>query len=476
MGIPIKNNHSPMRFKRRFYDATVNFKGISKHRIMMSILIGLGTAFSIYGGFYVLRETFRVMSLGFGYLPIIVIETNRDFYNLFFASLSLILGNSIAIAFLFSRPQSVFSRRNIKRHRIINDQVALNGAFMFWFGKIGLMFGIMSINFLDFPYLSYLYVPFILLVMVMYLETWKTLITVLGRRKYKWLAIHFTSLAILAFGLSEIDIVDYKTIDESFQKEYSNIELPVGLFYDNDRSYYRGQEVNYKLTLDSNGNLLIVNGEGKQMALNQLREDVREHRNTLREDFAYELTVVLSADKDIDLRHIKEFEAELYAVNQVKIRYLIHNPNTLNQRFVSRSFGRRLPPSTLDFKKPTDVSLPSAPWPEFKATYKDTVRVDVSSKIKFDEEFVTDAQLVARFQKRINEETGFEYRYSKSATYQDYITVLSAHFKAVQNIRQSKASKGFDISKEKYRFTEEQKKELWELKEKYHVLIIEKIN
>ncbi len=465
-----------MKFKRRFYDTEVNFKGVSKQRLVLSILVGICSAFAIYSGFYVLRETFRVMSFG---APNIVSEANRDFYNLFFASLSVILGNSIAIAFLLSSPQSILSRRNIKRHSIINDQVALNGTFMFWFGKIGLVLGVLSTNYLDFPYLPYFQIPFILLIGVMYLETWKTLLIVLGKRKYKWFAIHFVSLAILAFGLSKINVVDYKSMDESALNEYSNYEFPVSLFYDNERDYYGRYEVNFTLTSDSNGDLLIINGDGKRIYLNQVGSDVSKYKNYVREDAISKLTVVLFADKDIELKHIKYFEAELFIYNQLKIRYLIHNPNTVNQRFVNRSFERSLLPFTLDFMKATDIPLPPPPphlWTEFEAVYTDTVRVDVGNKVKFDEAFVTNNLLISRFEELINADTGFEYYFSKNATYQDYITVLSAHFKAANNVRQDNASKGFDISKDRYRFTEEQKRELWELKEKYPILAIDKIN
>jgi hypothetical protein len=104
-----------MKLKRRFYDSKVNFKNITHERLILGIVIGLASAFTIYSFFYVVRETFRVMSGGIRYSQFIYIvsETNRNFYNLFFASMSLIFGNSIAINFILSKPQNIFSRNDL---------------------------------------------------------------------------------------------------------------------------------------------------------------------------------------------------------------------------------------------------------------------------------------------------------------------------------------------------------------------------
>lgn len=88
-----------MKLKRRFYDDSINFDNLSVKRLVLGIVIGLVSAFTAYSFFYVLRETFRVfsfgtMNYGFQNSQNIISETNRNFYNLFFAGLSLILGNS----------------------------------------------------------------------------------------------------------------------------------------------------------------------------------------------------------------------------------------------------------------------------------------------------------------------------------------------------------------------------------------------
>ena len=143
-----------MKFNRRFYNSKINFNSISRKRIVLSILLSLISALVIYSFFYVFRENFRMMNLDFENRPIIISEVNRNFHNLFFATISLIFGNSIAINFLISRPQLIISKRNIKRSRILNDQVFLSFNFIYWFAKIWFFIGVFSFLTIGFDYVK----------------------------------------------------------------------------------------------------------------------------------------------------------------------------------------------------------------------------------------------------------------------------------------------------------------------------------
>jgi len=121
-----------MKFKRLFFDSSIDLKAITRKRLILSIVIGITFTFIIYSFFYVARENLRAFSTSLANFPYILNESERFFHNLFYASLSIIFGNSIAVSFLFSRPQSVFSRRNNKRSRIINEQAFF---LIFWIIK-----------------------------------------------------------------------------------------------------------------------------------------------------------------------------------------------------------------------------------------------------------------------------------------------------------------------------------------------------
>ncbi|MEO1030938.1 MAG: hypothetical protein AAFX55_06020 [Bacteroidota bacterium] len=170
-----------MKVNHLFYDSGVNFKAMSWKRIVLSIFIGLASAVLIYSFFYILRETDRMLFLDFEERPVVMPENERQLSNLFFAAISMILGNSVAISYLFSRPQHVFSRRNNKRTRILNDQAFLGFNFIHWFAKVWFLFGIFSSQMMGSKFINIFLWPSVLLILVLYLDAWKTLSMVIKK-------------------------------------------------------------------------------------------------------------------------------------------------------------------------------------------------------------------------------------------------------------------------------------------------------
>jgi len=461
-----------MKFKRLFFDDYIKFENISKRHLIFCIIIGLLSSFSIYSAFYVLRETFRLMSFSYEFAPNIFSEENRWISNLFYAYLSLVFGNSIAISILFRRPQKVISRRNTKRERILNDQVFLNLNFMYWFGKMGITFGIMSISMLDFQFFPEYYIPFILLILVMYIETWKTLLRVIKRKKHIHMFFHFIILSCLAFGFSKIDIVDYKKVDESLMRTNPKMNLSKSFFHDNVENHYKNPITHYKLILEDNDSLVIIFEGYKRMRLQDVVYSIAAERASLREEIVPRLLVSVSANKDLKLKYIKQFEAELFSVSQKRIRYEVLNENIETYRFVSHGFNRNLNESVLKHKKNHGILLPPfPPIPEYLGgiVFKDTVEVSVGRDIKFSHLVVNEKDLVKLFEKNFSKTTLFEYRFSSNVAYQKYIVVISAHIKAINNLRENNAPKNINFSEPTYWLSSKDREKLYELKKRFPI-------
>ena len=218
-----------MKFNHLFYNSTVNFNSISKKKIVLSILLGLVAALLIYSFFYVLREAIRMLFLDFENRPLIIPETERQFYNLFFAAIAMILGNSMAISFLFSRPQNVFMRRHNIRAKIINDQMFLGPNFIHWFAKIWFLFGLFAAQFMDSAFITNFIAPSILLIVVLYLDSWKTFIRVIKKNRWKIQVAHLITFILLTFILSKIDSVDYKSYDKVMLASNPTINVPLSI-------------------------------------------------------------------------------------------------------------------------------------------------------------------------------------------------------------------------------------------------------
>ena len=472
-----------MQFKRLFFDNYIKFEDISKRKLVLCIVIGLLSSFAIYSAFYILRETFRVISFSYGFIPLIFTENGRWLSNLFYAYLSLIFGNSVAISFLFRRPQSICARRNTKRVRILNEQVFLNLNFMFWFGKIAMSFGIMTVSMLDFEFFPEYYISFILLVLVMYLETWKTLLRVIKRKKQLYLFFHFLILSCLAFGLSTIELVDYKEIDKSYLVDNPIMDLPKSFFHDSDRHYYRNHPMlHFKLITDDNDNLNIIFEGERKIKLEEVRSFIAMESTSYPEELVYRILISISANKNLKLKHLKAFEAEVYYTGLRTVRYNVIDRDVEQNRFQSIGFNSVLSKSVLDYKVDFGYRvappIPSRPQEDVDILkYKKTIPVvikDTINSIGFNEK---EDDLVRFFEKEINPNTLFLLEVNSETSFQNYITVISAHLKAVHNVRQKHATSGFDISKPRHMYSqkeyEEFSKELSRLKDRFPTAMYE---
>ena len=463
-----------MKFKRRFFDSTLNFKHISKERLILGIIIGLVAAFTIYSFSYVLRETFRLSSVPFDGRPNIISEANRNFYNIFFAGLSIIFGNSIAINFILSQPQHVFSRHNIKRSRILNDQIFLNFNFGHWFLKMGLVMGAFSMCCMDFPYLPYFYFPFILLLIIMFLDTWKTLIQVLGIKGYKWFLLHFLVVIVLTLLLSRIDIVDYKAMDELSLKSNPIIDLPHSDFY-NWENGRRDMIVQFELLKDAHNNLNIITEDKMRISLNDVVHAINAKRASIREELIPLLYVRISAEKDLDLIYVKNFEAELYKAGQWKIIYEVYNDNIYTNRFDFRGITKAITKNVLAFRADKNDTIPPPPGYDLlmeETPINDTLKIAIGHTNSIDGIDIPKHMLDRKFKNYINPKTIFEYQFNLDTKYQDYITVLAAHFKATDQLRKQNQH---IFEENEYYHSDEYREEQEKLREEFPIRVIERL-
>lgn len=466
-----------MKFKRLFYDSTINFRNISKHSLIVAIIVGITSAFVIYSWFYVVREVYRLISIGFDYMPNILSESDRNIYNLFFAFLSLIFGNSIAISFLFSEPQKIISKRNPKRRRLLNDQIFLNFNFAYWFTKIGLTFGVFSM-YMEFNFIPYFNVFLVLLLLVLYLETWKTLNQILGKRRWKYLIIHALIMCSISFLMSQIDVINYKKIDALVLKNNPIIDLPYSDF-SNVRYGYQDRTINLKLEAIENNEPSIINEYGERFGLNQLAPFIWSEKDRFRPELLDRLIVRISANKNISILHIKQVEAELFAINKYRIVYDVLNDNPLTQRFKNNGIKSIISPSVTKVKQklyglqppplPVPFSLPR------EHRFSDTLSIKISGNIKVNDTIIPVEKLANKFKNYVNIDTVFEYEYDSNIEYQQYINVLSSHNKAVDELIRSYYPNDYDIYDLIY-LSDKERDEINGYRRKYPINIIEKID
>ncbi len=191
----------------------------SRLKLIAVVLTGLFLAFSFYSFFYLLRELFRILTITDQYDIWILSERQVYTYNLISAFIALVFAQSFVLAFLFDRPQRPFKKHNFKRNSIVNDQRLLNCYFLFWLFKMIIVFGSI-ISFFG-PATFYvliaefdLWILFILVILVLFLQTWNTIRLAYTKHSAKWMLLSFLCITLLALGMATINIIDYKAINQ----------------------------------------------------------------------------------------------------------------------------------------------------------------------------------------------------------------------------------------------------------------------
>lgn len=470
-----------MKFNHLFYNSHVNFKSISKQRIVFSVLFGLASALLIYSFFYVLREVDRMMFLDFEERPIVVSESDRQLFNLFFASISVVLGNSMAISFLLSRPQKVFSRRNNKRNKILNDQVFLGFNFIHWFAKVWFMFATFSSQFMGSKFITNFLWPSIFLMIVLYFDSWKTLGSVIKKGRWKTICIHFITFLLLTFCLSKLNIIDYESIDKKAFNARPTIEVPNSILKDEliERHYY--DNLIFKMDFTEGKNVGLFNESYQSIEFYEAYSYIDDWKNDMAIEFTHRAMPKLRVNKNIPIKSIKAFEFLLFQYGQNRIIYEVQNEDAPTKNLGNNQLKYSISPSLLNVFPRRPFEPPRPPYYNYLDTYKftDTIRVDVQKKVRFNESFVTIEDLITKIKNSYSSSTLFEYVYTEGTTYQDYINVLSAHKKAILELKRSHCKFDYDemilqIHRNRFSIDEKLNAERFRLNKKFQLLITER--
>jgi biopolymer transport protein ExbD len=459
-------------FSRLFYNSKCYPNRIGKERLFLALLISFSSVLSLYAFFYLIDEAFRLIDLGFTNLPYTLSEEEKYKSNLLYAGISVSVGNSIFISYLFSKPNKILDRRNLSRRKIMNDQIFLSGNFTHWFLKIGVTFGVFSSCCLNFKDLVFFYPLTLLMLIVLYLEQWKTLLKVLTSAKYKILISHFIITIVAIFGLAKFNVIDYKKIEKTALSHNPEVNLPFSNYEYEENYQYRSPIMIIKLKLNASNELELFTNDRRKFSMLELQNLINEERSALREELTPFLTVMILADKDLKLHYIKELEARLLLSNIRWVDYLLID-NTipfLNYGIENKSLYHRITSDVLDMKPELfNENIPFPPFPIFKEErFKDSLMVNASNNIKINDINISKELLSEKLKKSINSQTYIKYVYEENITYQDYIDVLSTHHSAVYELRRKE-----QIVFDKYSSSEAYREDQRRLKQKYPIVIRE---
>ncbi|HOF15953.1 MAG TPA: hypothetical protein PLF32_01265 [Bacteroidales bacterium] len=437
-----------MTLAKKFLHKQLNFIQISQSKIIIGILLGLFFAFTFYSFLYLVRETFRVLSLTETYDLWILTDKEVRFYNLIFAFISVIIGQAVAFSIWFDRPKSIFEKRNYIKTTILNDQRALNLYFLCWFSKLSIIFGL--IFGLTIPggfyvvslYPDYNFV-FILIIIVLFLQTWNTMNLSFKRKGQKWMLISAVLLSIIAFGFSKINLIDYKAINQKLLQKnihYSyNLELPETESYEKLSEFLSIKNIYIveTKTQQANAEAVIIVDNKKIMNWQSLRSEYDVHRMIYR----------LHIHKSIKMDFVNQVKKDLSKLGISKIAYAVIPTNReYNEKYYQDcSFPIILPNWNTDSLNLITI-------------YKDLNKIpniievkQIESDYLINDSLVKKNQIKTLIKNLIRQNPNYiiKYHVNDNIVFSDYFKVLTSSKEAIDDLRneysEKKYSKQYDL-------------------------------
>jgi hypothetical protein len=321
----------------------------------MGLFSGLFFAFCFYAFLYLTRESFRLVSLTEDYDLWILTDKEVSFYNLIFAFISVIFAQSICFSFWFDKPQKLFSKRKFQNITIVNDQRALNTYFLAWSSKLALVFvlffGLTSKGgfyvFSFYPEYNYI---FVLIILVLFLQTWNSIRRINKRHSLKWMFISMIIVSTIAFGLSKVNLIDYKSINNiALQKNIPlkyNLEVPESNCYEiklENRSLTKDVYVVRNKQIENSIPQIFINNE--EVTLKGLGLKILDLQSSVNENDINLCTYHMHIDKTIKMNFLNELKKEMANVNALRIAYAIVPTNAQYDKryYKDYTFKIRLP-------------------------------------------------------------------------------------------------------------------------------------
>lgn len=303
---------------------------LSTFKLVSGVVMALLMSFVFYFFSCVMLEAFRVMTLTPEYDIWVPSEKARSFYQLFFAFLSVVFAQSFCLAYWFDGPRRFFEQRHRSAVQIVNGQRNLNWYFLYWFAKVLLCwFCIFSFPgafyaFSLYPDFKHL---FILLIIVLFLHPWVAMRLAFKRKTMKWMALSAVLVTILAFGMSRINVFDYKSLDNAFLSR--NVPHRYSLELPETDAVLKMQRASLSKIVylvqdkDEPEPQCLVIVDGKIVDLPRFSETMEKWRSCHYEADIPLLTCCLNIDRKVKMRDVDEVLQALADIRFYRIQFVV---------------------------------------------------------------------------------------------------------------------------------------------------------
>lgn len=308
---------------------------LSNFKFVAGILLGLFSAIVIYSFCFVVFEIFRISSVTEDGLMWMLSYDEMNFFKLFAAYLSFILAQSITFNFWWNGPRRIYTKFNYKRNAFLNDIKGFNWYFVSWFFRF---ITIVAMFFLLFDkkgyyvlklYPEYNYV-YVLILLILFQNAWIPIRTSFLKGKVKLMFLTAIIISFLSLGLSRINIVDYKGLNESFKK--SNIAQSTDIIlpeFDFHQRLVNKSLIKTAYFISESENKLIpkIIIERESFTHNNYQKKIKYISSRVDIMNIARQIYVLYIDSAIQMKYINDFKRELTKYDMSRIAYAVKPSN-----------------------------------------------------------------------------------------------------------------------------------------------------
>jgi hypothetical protein len=254
--------------------------------------------------------------------------------NLFLAAIAVVFGQSETIKFWFDRSRRIWSRNHRRRLLIVHDQRTLNWYFLSWFSKIVVAVGLISTlpasnfggGFYMLKFLPEYQYLFILVVIVLYLQTWNSLRLFIKKRSLLKFFVTMVILSLVAFCFSNINLIDYqeinkKVLDKNVYHTY-NLKLPQAASFSrirNQRMLIENIFVGLRHDSISNELVPVIIHENQEYQTTDIPKIIEIARSNRWERYSTRINYLLRIDRNLAMSVINQIRIEFAKCDVVSI-------------------------------------------------------------------------------------------------------------------------------------------------------------
>ena len=448
------------------------FTKISRRRIITGIIIGLVFSFTLYSFLFTMRETTRIVFS--------LIETPNNlyilpkkevkFYDLMSAIFSSILGMAITLKIILEKPKQFgySNSKYFKKQRVFNDLSAINSYFLNVLSRLLLLSAAAFASYYSYYfniYPKYKYIVYLLLI-VMFLEQWKTIRLISGNKAIKWMFASALTIIVYSLIISNINIVNFDRINNSIIKSQPfhtyKVELPEVYNYSKieRKSLTPEFTIAYKKTnLDYDGFPFIVFEDYHNYSLEHIDELIAYIKST---HSAYEIPILsfkLNIDKEIKMLYVIDFENKLIENDIARVTYGVTMKDSDFPKELQENIGFSELLYSQEKIKNTD----------FSSLNIYSIKVDSINKYLEDGKFKKEKfKEIKKHILKSPKNTIFILTLSSSSTYGDYIKTKDAIYSVYKKIRNDYSLKTYGMKLDDLNLHEA----IVEIKSAYPIVII----